>query len=272
VEAPTLEYGAPATVAPEVLVQTPLVPVIEAKEAPLAYSAPVEEVIQVKEAPLAYAAPVEVKEAPLAYAAPVEVKEAPLAYAAPVEEVVVIKEAPLAYAAPVEVKEAPLAYAAPVAVASETVEVIAPAVVQAKTPALRSDPIAILRNINHPPAETANFDSDFEIANGIQQNSVGTVRIVDDTEVTVMKGSYSYIGPDDVTYTVNWYADETGFPPSAPTGHFPKSVEPNHPEVAAAVRAQIAFAAEEDAAASTRSNSYAAPPLAYNAPQPAYQA
>jgi hypothetical protein len=259
VEAPTLEYGAPATVAPEVLVQTPLVPVIEAKEAPLAYSAPVEEVI-------------EVKEAPLVYAAPVEVKEAPLAYAAPVEEVVVIKEAPLAYAAPVEVKEAPLAYAAPVAVASETVEVIAPAVVQAKTPAARSDPIAILRNINHPPAETANFDSDFETANGIQQNSVGTVRIVDDTEVTVMKGSYSYIGPDEVTYTVNWYADETGFHPSAPTGHFPKSVEPNHPEVAAAVRAQIAFAAEEDAAASTRSNSYAAPPLAYNAPQPAYQA
>merc|ERR1712083_1221556 len=73
VEAPTLEYGAPATVAPEVLVQTPLVPVIEAKEAPLAYSAPVEEVIEVKEAPLAYAAPVEVKEAPLAYAAPVAV-------------------------------------------------------------------------------------------------------------------------------------------------------------------------------------------------------
>merc|ERR1739842_28873 len=144
---------------------------------------------------------------------------------------------------------------------------IAPAVVQAKTSAARSDPIAILRNINHPPAETANFDSDFETANGIQQNSVGTVRIVDDTEVTVMKGSYSYIGPDEVTYTVNWYADETGFHPSAPTGHFPKSVEPNHPEVAAAVRAQIAFAAEEDAAASTRSNSYAAPPLAYNAPQ-----
>ena len=33
---------------------------------------------------------------------------------------------------------------------------------------------------------------------------------------------------------VEWYADETGFHPSAP--FLPKSVEPNHPEVAAAVR------------------------------------
>lgn len=246
VAAPTLEYGAPATVAPEVLVQTPLEPVIEAKEAPLAYSAPFE-----------------AKEAPLAYAAPVAVKEAPLVYSAP-EPVVAVK--------------LESAYGSP----SEPIAVIVPAiqnvVVEAKAAPVRNDPIAILRNINHPPAETAAFDSDFETANGIQQKSVGTVKIVDDTEVTVMEGSYSYIGADDVTYTVTWYADETGFHPSDPTGHFPKAVEPNHPEVAAAVKAQIAFAAEEDAAAaaSSQSNSYAAPsyaaPLAYSAPQPAYQA
>jgi hypothetical protein len=42
-------------------------------------------------------------------------------------------------------------------------------------------------------------------------------------------------------------------------------VVPNHPEVRAAVAAQLAFAAEEDAAAaaSSRSESYAAPPT-YN--------
>ena len=74
-----------------------------------------------------------------------------------------------------------------------------------------------------------------------------------------MRGSYSYVGPDGQIYQVDWYADETGFHPSAP--HLPQSVEPNHPEVAAAVRAQLDFAAAEDraAAASSRSNSYAAP-------------
>ena len=75
----------------------------------------------------------------------------------------------------------------------------------------------------------------------------------------VMRGSYSYVGPDSNTYVVDWYADETGFHPSAP--HLPQSVVPNHPEVAAAVEAQLRFAAEEEAAAaaSSRSNSYAAP-------------
>ena len=71
---------------------------------------------------------------------------------------------------------------------------------------------------------------------------------------------------------VEWFADETGFHPSAP--FLPKSVEPNHPEVAAAVsqvilrisdlsgshrchvntvdlqvRAQLEFAASEEAGA-----------------------
>jgi hypothetical protein len=157
-------------------------------------------------------------------------------------------------------------------VRSEPTQVIAPAsvVIQAKAPEAQINQIAILRNINHPPAETANFDSDFETANGIHQSSVGTVKIVDNSEVSIMEGSYSYVGADDVVYTVTWYADETGFHPSDPTGHFPRSVEPNHPEVAAAVRAQIAFAAEEDAAAASRATAYAAP--TYAAPLSAYQA
>jgi len=166
---------------------------------------------------------------------------------------------------PIAVKLQP-AYSAP----SEPVQVIAPAsvVVEARAPEL--SPIVILRNINNPPAETANFDSDFETANGIHQSSVGTTKIVDNSEVTVMEGSYSYVGADDVVYTVTWYADETGFHPSDPTGHFPRAVEPTHPEVAAAVKAQIAFAAEEDAAASSRSVAYAAP--VYVSPLAAYQA
>ena len=79
----------------------------------------------------------------------------------------------------------------------------------------------------------------------------------------VMSGSYSYVGVDGETWTVDWYADETGFHPSAP--HLPKPVEPLHPEIAAAVEAQLRFAAEEEAAAaaSTRSQSYAAPLAGY---------
>ena len=80
----------------------------------------------------------------------------------------------------------------------------------------------------------------------------------------VMSGSYSYVGVDGETWTVDWYADETGFHPSAP--HLPKPVEPLHPEIAAAVEAQLRFAAEEEAAAaSTRSQSYAAPLPGYEA-------
>ena len=52
-------------------------------------------------------------------------------------------------------------------------------------------------------------------------------------KVMVMKGSYSYVGTDGLPYVVDWFADETGFHPSAP--HLPQSVLPNHPEVAEAV-------------------------------------
>jgi len=126
--------------------------------------------------------------------------------------------------------------------------------------------IAIVRSHANPPAETAAFDYAFETENGIKQEATGTVRNVDDVDVSVMKGSYEFTGADGVIYAVDWYADETGFHATAP--HLPKSVEPNHPEVAAAVRAQIKFAAEEDAAraASSRSTSYAAPTGSYGAP------
>ncbi len=36
-----------------------------------------------------------------------------------------------------------------------------------------------------------------------------------------MSGSYSYIGADGLPYVVDWYADETGFHPTAP--HLPKA-------------------------------------------------
>ena len=52
-----------------------------------------------------------------------------------------------------------------------------------------------------------------------------------------MRGSYEYIGADGLTYVVDWYADETGYHPSAP--HLPQPVEIPFPEQAEAVAAQI---------------------------------
>merc|ERR1712156_753047 len=107
------------------------------------------------------------------------------------------------------------------------------------------------------------FRYSFETENEISQSAEGSIRTIGDADVVVMSGSYSYVGVDGETWTVDWYADETGFHPSAP--HLPKPVEPLHPEIAAAVEAQLRFAAEEEAAAaaSTRSQSYAAPLAGY---------
>ena len=108
----------------------------------------------------------------------------------------------------------------------------------------------------------------FETENDISQQMDVEMKEVEGedgpVEVAVMRGSYSYIGADGEEYLVEWYADETGYHPTA--RHLPKSVEPDHPEVAAAVRAQLAFAAEEEAAAARAAASetvsaYAAPPL-----------
>merc|ERR1712200_75804 len=72
------------------------------------------------------------------------------------------------------------------------------------------------------------FRYSFETENDISQSAEGTMKNVDGVDVVTMKGSYSYVGVDSNTWTVDWYADETGFHPSAP--HLPKSVEPIHPE------------------------------------------
>ena len=120
-------------------------------------------------------------------------------------------------------------------------------------------PIGI-RSYNFEPS-SAGFRYSYETENDIKQETEGTMKNVDGTDVMVMKGSYSYVGADGLTYTVDWYADETGYHPSAP--HLPVPVQPIHPEIVAAVEAQLRFAAEEEAAkaaASTRSESYAAPP------------
>ena len=120
-----------------------------------------------------------------------------------------------------------------------------------KTKPVTRKPVAILRSEN-TGVKDGKYSWGYETENGISQDVSGEMKMVNDNPVYVMRGSYSYIGPDAQTYTVDWYADETGYHPSAP--HLPRSVEPNHPEVAAAVRSQLEFAAQEEAAAASTNN------------------
>jgi len=302
---PTLEYGAPATVAPEVQ-QGYLAPAEAPRDSYLA-AAPEPVVEAARDGYIAAVEPV-VEAARDSYIAAVEpvVEAARDSYLVETEPVVeaardsyIVDPEPVVEEARVEpvvdsylVESEPVAavrdsYGSPEAV--EAVAQAAPVVVEAKNTYIAASPslnqetyvprtaanvratappkqIAIVRSIINPPAETANFDYSFETANGIKQEAVGTVRNVDDQDVSVMTGSYEFTGADGVVYAVEWYADESGFHATAP--HLPRNVEPNHPEVAAAVRAQIKFAAEEDAAraASARSSSYAAPTGSYGAP------
>ena len=56
--------------------------------------------------------------------------------------------------------------------------------------------------------------------NQINVMAEGELRTVCDEEVTVMRGSYDYYGPDGVKYTVDWVADEHGFHPTL--AHLPQ--------------------------------------------------
>merc|ERR1711936_854607 len=120
-----------------------------------------------------------------------------------------------------------------------------------KVVAPTSAPVAILRSSNTGPKD-GNYAYSFETENGISQSVEGRMKMVDETPVYVMKGEYEYPGADGQMWKVEWYADETGYHPSAP--FLPKNVVPNHPEVAAAVEAQLRFAAEEEAAAAASIN------------------
>lgn len=183
------------------------------------------------------------------------------AVVAPEPAVIAVSRAPDSYGAPVV--EAVSSYGAP----SEPIAVVKSDVLAAT----RVDPIAIVRSVLNAPdtvlAAKDGWDYSYEAANGIKQEATGTLRQIDDSRVSVMRGSYEFVGADGIVYAVEWFADETGFHATAP--HLPQNVEPNHPEVAAAVRAQIAFAEQEDLAAASGVVAARAPLDSYGA-LPAY--
>lgn len=62
----------------------------------------------------------------------------------------------------------------------------------------------------------------YETSNGISQQEQGEiVNVGTEHEAVVVRGSYQYVGPDGVTYTVTYIADENGFQPQGL--HLPKA-------------------------------------------------
>lgn len=51
-------------------------------------------------------------------------------------------------------------------------------------------------------------------SDGMSMSREGELKVTEDGVISVMKGSYSYIGDDGKTYQVDWTADERGFHPS----------------------------------------------------------
>jgi len=263
VAAPAALYGAPEVAAPAALYGAPEPAVPEATEAPV--------VVEVAKAAELYGAPEpEVTEAPVVVEAAADSylaaapAPAPLPVPAPAPAPLPVPApAPVAPAVVVEVaREAPAnsyiaaAPSAPIAVVKS--DVLA---------ATRAEPIAIVRSVLNAPdtllAAKDGWDYSYEAANGIKQEATGSLKLVDDTAVSVMRGSYEFVGADGIVYAVEWRADETGFHATAP--HLPRSVLPNHPEVAAAVKAQIAFAETEQQQAASGVIEARAPLTSYGA-------
>merc|ERR1711962_1417420 len=171
------------------------------------------------------------------------------------------------YVAPVNtyIAAAPVTSYQPAAPASVAVPVVTAAKASVAAPvAVAKTPVVGIRSQSFQPSGNGAFRYAFDTENDITASAEGSLKTVDDTEVVVMKGEYSYVGSDGNTWKVEWFADETGFHPTAP--FLPKSVQPNHPEVAAAVKAQLAFAAQEARTApNTKSNSYTVPLPGYSA-------
>lgn len=55
----------------------------------------------------------------------------------------------------------------------------------------------------------------YETSDGIKHGESGTIKNAGaENEGIAVTGSFSYLGPDGVTYTVTYTADENGFQPS----------------------------------------------------------
>ncbi|XP_017470775.1 PREDICTED: larval cuticle protein 8-like [Rhagoletis zephyria] len=82
-------------------------------------------------------------------------------------------------------------------------------------------------------AQVLRFDSDvkadgfnyaYETSNGIKEDASAVLNNVgSENEAIAVRGSYSFVADDGVTYTVNYIADENGFQPQG--AHLPVAPE-----------------------------------------------
>lgn len=68
-----------------------------------------------------------------------------------------------------------------------------------------------------------NIYSRFETSDGQKREEHAQLITENGEQSQVISGSYSYVGSDGVTYTVNYTADKYGYHPEA--AHIPKSQE-----------------------------------------------
>ncbi|XP_058818243.1 endocuticle structural glycoprotein ABD-5-like [Topomyia yanbarensis] len=79
--------------------------------------------------------------------------------------------------------------------------------------------------------KTDEFNWEYELSDGRQVRQNAYVKKLENgSEVLVINGFYSYIGPDGVKYTVSYYADETGYHPDVIVGEItpppPLAIDP----------------------------------------------
>ncbi|XP_037082645.1 larval cuticle protein 65Ag1-like [Pollicipes pollicipes] len=70
--------------------------------------------------------------------------------------------------------------------------------------------VAIVR-MDSTQGEDGSFQYAYETSDGTNAEVTGESKQIGEEVGTVMRGSYSFVGDDGVTYTVNWVADENGF-------------------------------------------------------------
>ena len=70
--------------------------------------------------------------------------------------------------------------------------------------------VAIVR-MDNTQNEDGSFQYAYETSDGTAAEVTGETKQIGENFGTVMSGSYTFVGDDGVTYTVNWEADENGF-------------------------------------------------------------
>ncbi|KAF5283346.1 hypothetical protein FQR65_LT13895 [Abscondita terminalis] len=90
--------------------------------------------------------------------------------------------------------------------------------------------------LSYEPNIDGSYAYNYETGHGIVAQQRGFVKNLGSpqNEAQVVEGSYSYVGPDGVQYTINYVADENGF--HAQGAHLPKP-----PPIPEAIQRSIAF-------------------------------